>query len=180
MVGWSLLAGLVRAVPVSLRWPLVRRSPEDLAKGAARSGAVVVLFRALATAVAVSALGLAGSAAAQAAPASGGQLTGTQLGSALLPVSYFPAGYAILWAGSSGSRLEHPAVKVDQYTFSCKLWLKDGEPDEGFGETAYAGDVVARRLALQDEYEQWVAPKNSLRGRWQMATPTATQRSSRC
>jgi hypothetical protein len=96
---------------MSLRWPLARRSPEDLAKGAARNGVVVVFFRALAAAVAVSSLGLTGSAAAQAAPASGKQLTGTQLASALLPLSYFPADYSILWAGSSGSRLEYPAVK---------------------------------------------------------------------
>jgi len=115
-----------------------------------------MFFRALAAAIAVSALGLTGSAAAQAAAAPGGQLTGTQLASALLPVSYFPARYEILWHGSSGSRLEHPAVKVNQYTFSCTSWLEGGEPDEGYGETAYAGDQVATTMGFQYQDVQMV------------------------
>ena len=136
--------------------PSAAGSPEDPARGPRGNGVVVVFFRALTTAVAVSALGLTGSAAAQAAPAPGGQLTGTQLASALLPLSYFPTGSRILWHGNSGSRLEHPAVKVNQYTYSCTAWAQGGGPDEGFGETAFAPDLLAQPLDLQEQFQQWV------------------------
>jgi hypothetical protein len=102
----------------------------------------IMFWRAMITAVAAGALALTGTAAAQAAPASGGQLTGTQLESFLLPASYFGAGY---WfpepkynPEGSGSSLEHPVDKVNLSSYSCRQNLENELPFSGYGETAYA------------------------------------------
>src|SRR5271170_843554 len=109
---------------------------------------IIVFFRvfscAAAVTVAAGALALTGSAA----QASGVQLTGTQLASALLPTAHFGAGYQLVpgSAASSGSRLEHPAVKVNMRTYSCKKWLMGDLPNTGYGETAYAFDSAEKFL----------------------------------
>jgi hypothetical protein len=80
--------------------------------------------------------------AAQAAPAV--QITGTQVASALLPASSFPAGYKIVKSGTynSGRGLEHAAAKYHLATFSCQKYIVNGLPRTGFGETATAGSIV--------------------------------------
>jgi hypothetical protein len=105
-------------------------------------------FRAIAITVTAASLAVAGSLAAQAALAPVIQLTGTQLSTSLLPVSYFPVSYSESpgTAYNSGSRLEHAPAKIDLYTYSCKKWLLGELPDSGFGETAYAGGTVGRLL----------------------------------
>jgi hypothetical protein len=100
------------------------------------------------TAVAAGALALTGTAAAQASPAAGGQLTGTQLESLLLPASYFGAGY---WfpepkynPEGSGSSLERPVDKVNLSRYSCKQNLENELPFSGYGETAFADAQVIK------------------------------------
>lgn len=113
-----------------------------------------MFFRVAATAVAACALALTGSAVAQAAPASGVQLTGKQLAAELLPLSHFGAGYE-LQSGStfnSGSKLEHPLVKVDQYTLSCKAWFTKA-PQAGYGETGYASNAFNKFVGGSGENE---------------------------
>lgn len=99
-------------------------------------------------AVAAGVLSLTGAVAAQAAPAPDVQLTGTQLASTLIPPSSFGAGYRLQAdsAADSGSRLEHPVVKVNMYTYSCKNWLTGDEPTAGYGETAYASNTAQKLL----------------------------------
>jgi hypothetical protein len=96
--------------------------------------------------------------AAQAAPAI--QLTGTQLASALLPASYFPAGCKVVKSTvfNSGPRLEHGPAKYHLATFSCKNYLVNGLPETGFGETSSAGDAVNKG---SQAYQQ---------GAWQFAS----------
>lgn len=86
---------------------------------------------------------LLGPAAQAAAPV---QLTGTHLHAALLPGSYFPAGYKVQKAGSfsSGAKLEHGPAKHHLATYSCKRWLVGNFPETGFGETATAGDFASK------------------------------------
>jgi hypothetical protein len=72
------------------------------------------------------------------------QVTGTQLKSALLPPGDFIAGYTVTFALNSGSNLEHGAV-LNLPSISCKaFWLEQGVA-QGFGETAFASDMVAAK-----------------------------------
>jgi hypothetical protein len=75
--------------------------------------------------------------AAQASSPPGVQRTGTQLASALLPVSYFPPGYQNFSRRNSGSRLEHSPARYNLNTMSCKK-LVINPPVTGYGETAAA------------------------------------------
>jgi hypothetical protein len=86
---------------------------------------------------------LLGPAAQAAAPV---QLTGTHLHAALLPASYFPAGYKVekIQNYSSGGKLEHGPAKVHLATYSCKRWVVGDFPETGFGETATAGDIISQ------------------------------------
>ena len=69
------------------------------------------------------------------------QLTGKQLKSALLPPSDFLAGYAVTYSANSGGRLEHGGV-FKLPSMSCRIfWLSVGVT-QGFGETAFATDLV--------------------------------------
>ena len=74
------------------------------------------------------------------------QLTGTQLASALLPVSYFPSGYAVGKNNdyNSGNRLENSPAKYNLATMSCKTFVVDS-PEHGFGESAAAGNIIYRK-----------------------------------
>jgi hypothetical protein len=69
------------------------------------------------------------------------QLTGTQMLSALLPGSYFPAGYKLDKTGvyDSGKHLETSAAKYHISTMSCNSF-SDHFGQTGFGETAIASD----------------------------------------
>jgi hypothetical protein len=86
---------------------------------------------------------LLGPAAQAAAPA---QLTGTHLHAALLPASYFPAGYKVekIQNYSSGAKLEHGPAKVHLNTYSCQRWVVGNFPETGFGESATAGDIISK------------------------------------
>jgi PknH-like extracellular domain len=72
------------------------------------------------------------------------QVTGKQLKSALLPASDFPSGYTASGEHDSGRSLQHGGV-YQLPSMSCKqFWLAAGIPGiaVGFGQTAYAGDLV--------------------------------------
>jgi len=69
------------------------------------------------------------------------QVTGHQLKSALLPASDFLAGYSVGSEDDSGRHLEHGTV-VKLPSQSCQdFWILIGVVG-GFGETAYAGDLI--------------------------------------
>jgi hypothetical protein len=74
------------------------------------------------------------------------QLTGTQLASALVPASYFPAGWSVQKTGAynSGNRLENSPAKYNLATMSCKTFVVTA-PDKGFGETATAASIVHKK-----------------------------------
>jgi PknH-like extracellular domain len=100
-----------------------------------------VSFRSKLSAIAITAAAcmmLAPAAMASSGPV---QVTGKQLKSALLPASDFLAGYSAAAELDSGRKLEHGTVfKVP--SMSCKnFWLFIGVVG-GFGETAYAGDLI--------------------------------------
>jgi hypothetical protein len=100
-----------------------------------------VSFRSKVSAIAITAAAcmmLAPAAMASSGPV---QVTGKQLKSALLPASDFLAGYSAGAELDSGRKLEHGTVfKVR--SMSCKnFWLFIGVVG-GFGETAYAGDLI--------------------------------------
>ena len=83
------------------------------------------------------------------------QVTGKQLKSALLPASDFPPGYAVSSEIDSGHALQHGSV-YKLPSMSCgSFWLAAGIPGvaPGFGETAYAGDVVGSTSAAVSVFE---------------------------
>jgi len=69
------------------------------------------------------------------------QVTGKQLKSALLPSSYFVAGYAVAYAANSGGRLEHGGI-FNLPSMSCRVFWPSVGVTQGFGETAFATDLV--------------------------------------
>jgi len=100
-----------------------------------------VSFRSTVSAIAITAAAcvlLAPAAMASSGPV---QVTGHQLKSALLPASDFLAGYTVGDEDDSGRHLEHgTAFKIG--SLSCRnFWLVIGVVG-GFGETAYAGDLI--------------------------------------
>ena len=69
------------------------------------------------------------------------QVTGKQLKSALLPPSDFVSGYAVVYAANSGGRLEHGGI-FKLPSMSCRVFWPSVGVTQGFGETAFATDVV--------------------------------------
>jgi hypothetical protein len=69
------------------------------------------------------------------------QVTGKQLKSALLPPSDFVAGYAVVYAANSGGRLEHGRT-YNLPSMSCRVFWPSAGVTQGFGETAFAADLV--------------------------------------
>jgi hypothetical protein len=80
---------------------------------------------------------------APAAMASSGpvQVTGKQLKSALLPTADFAAGYGVIYAANSGGALEHGGV-FHLPSMSCQIFWPSVGATRGFGETAFATDLV--------------------------------------
>jgi hypothetical protein len=80
---------------------------------------------------------------APAALASSGpvQVTGKQLKSALLPPADFQAGYGVIFAANSGAALEHGTV-FHLSSMSCKVFWPTAGVVRGFGETAFATDLI--------------------------------------
>jgi hypothetical protein len=72
------------------------------------------------------------------------QVTGKQLKSALLPASDFVAGYRVIFAANSGSNLEHSGI-YSLPSMSCKSFWPVVGAAKGFGETAFATDVVTAK-----------------------------------
>jgi hypothetical protein len=112
--------------------------------------------RAKASAVAIAALAcvlLAPAAMASTGPV---QFTGRQLKTALLPASDFVAGYTSTDESDSGRHLEHGSL-FSLRSMSCSnFWLFSGQ-EAGFGETAFATDLVedkTGRLNLQETFVQ--------------------------
>jgi PknH-like extracellular domain len=101
----------------------------------------VMSFRSTVSAIAITAAAcvlLAPAAMASSGPV---QVTGHQLKSALLPASDFLAGYTVGDENDSGRQLEHRTVfKIG--SLNCRnFWLLIGTVG-GFGESAYAGDLI--------------------------------------
>ena len=98
-------------------------------------------FRSTVSAIAITAAACVMLAPAAMASSGPVQITGHQLKSALLPASDFLAGYTVGNEDDSGRQLEHRTVfKVP--SLSCRnFWLVIGAVG-GFGETAYAGDLI--------------------------------------
>jgi PknH-like extracellular domain len=72
------------------------------------------------------------------------QVTGKQLMSALLPASDFVAGYSVVNEEDSGGSLEHGQL-FSVPSMSCKaFWIEIGIV-RGFGETAFASDLVGTK-----------------------------------
>ena len=70
------------------------------------------------------------------------QVTGKQLGSALLPASAFEAGYSVVFSTNSGRSLEHGTV-FHLSSISCKIFWPTVGMVKGFGDTAYASDLIS-------------------------------------
>ena len=110
-------------------------------------------IRAKVTAVAVTAAACVLLApAAMAATHSPVQVTGKQLKSALLPASDFVAGYKTTAEGDSGRTLEHLLLN-NVPSMSCKDFWATAGMVFGFGETAFAGDLVADKTGMLSPHE---------------------------
>jgi PknH-like extracellular domain len=68
------------------------------------------------------------------------QVTGKQLGSALLPPSDFVAGYSTIFAGNSGGSLEHGTTLTIPSMKCFDFWGSIGV-SKGYGETAFADET---------------------------------------
>jgi hypothetical protein len=83
------------------------------------------------------------------------QVTGKQLKSALLPTSDFLASYSASGERDSGHALQHVRVyelsSMSCHTFWVTLGLAGISP--GFGQTAYAGDIVGGGSASDPVYQ---------------------------
>jgi hypothetical protein len=92
---------------------------------------------------------------AQAATPGSIQVTGDQLGSALLPPSDFGSGYKAQGKVDSGNVLESPQVVTNVSTMSCNKFVIGPFGADGLGETAVAtvSDITQGTGAL---YEQVV------------------------
>jgi len=69
------------------------------------------------------------------------QVTGKQLKSALLPTADFEAGYGVIDSATSGGKLEHGAI-FHLSSMSCKVFWPAVGLTRGFGETAFATDLI--------------------------------------
>jgi len=91
---------------------------------------------------------------APAAMASSGpvQVTGKQLKSALLPASDFQPGYTASNENDSGRKLEHRSF-YQLSSMKCQtFWTLIGEAP-GFGDTAFAGNLVEDKTATASVFE---------------------------
>jgi len=80
------------------------------------------------------------------------QVTGKQLKGALLPASDFVAGYVASNEADSGSKLEHGRL-FNVSSMSCaRFWTVAGST-QGFGETAFATDLVDSDGHVASVYE---------------------------
>jgi hypothetical protein len=86
-------------------------------------------------------------------PAAAGQLTGTQLESALLPGSDFPAGFATPSTGpvTSGGSLTSGPATYNLATISCATFVQH-LGTEGFGETAFVSGSADATNEAYDEF----------------------------
>ena len=110
-------------------------------------------IRAKVTAVAVTAAACVLLApAAMAATHGPVQVTGKQLKSALLPASDFVAGYKAEAEDDSGRTLEHLRLN-NVPSMSCKDFWATAGMVFGFGETAFAGDLVADKTGMLSPLE---------------------------
>ena len=69
------------------------------------------------------------------------QVTGKQLGSALLPASDFQPGYGVIFSSNSGGSLEHVTV-FHLSSVSCKVFWPVIGVVRGFGDTAFASSLI--------------------------------------
>jgi hypothetical protein len=69
------------------------------------------------------------------------QVTGKQLKSALLPTSDFVAGYTVVYSANSGGKLEHGGI-FKLPSMNCRVFWPSVGVTQGFGETAFATDLV--------------------------------------
>jgi hypothetical protein len=85
-------------------------------------------------------------------PPASGQLTGTQLETALLPQSYFPAGFTLSssTAVNSGAALTSASATYDLATISCATFVQH-LGSTGFGETAMAANSFAASSQAFDQ-----------------------------
>jgi hypothetical protein len=103
-------------------------------------------FRSTMSAIAVTAAACVLFAPAAMASSGPVQVTGRQLKTALLPASDFQAGYRAGTENDSGRKLEH-STTFKLSSLSCKdFWLFIGVVG-GFGDTAFAGDLIDARSA---------------------------------
>jgi hypothetical protein len=86
--------------------------------------------------------------------AASGQLTGTDLESVLLPVSYFPGGFVASSSGpvTSGGSLTSGPASYPLATVSCSNFVQN-LGSVGFGETAMAADNV---VGTDQAYDQLI------------------------
>jgi len=86
-------------------------------------------------------------------PQASGQLTGTQLETALLPQSSFPAGFTLSSSNAvnSGSTLTSSPAKYHLATISCATFLQH-LGSTGFGETAMAANSFAAQSQAYDQF----------------------------
>jgi PknH-like extracellular domain len=75
------------------------------------------------------------------------QVTGKQLKAALLPVSDFVSGYVAEYSANSGNTLEHGSI-YNLPSMSCKLFWPSAGVTQGFGETAFATDLVGPKSGV--------------------------------
>jgi PknH-like extracellular domain len=75
------------------------------------------------------------------------QVTGKQLRSALLPASEFVAGYVASNIADSGSKLEH-LTRYRVPSMSCRNFWTFAGVVQGFGETAFATDLVDNKAGV--------------------------------
>ena len=110
-------------------------------------------FRARASAVVLTAAAcLLPATAAMASSHGPVQVTGKQLKSALLPASDFVAGYVASNEADSGSKLEHGRL-FNMSSMSCARFWTSAGATRGFGETAFATDLVDSDGHVASVYE---------------------------
>jgi hypothetical protein len=121
-------------------------------------------------------------------PAAAGQLTGTQLESALLPQSDFPAGFATPSGGpvNSGGSLTSGPASYNLATISCATFIQHFGTT-GFGETAMvsgsaadvgqAYDQFIYQFATAPQAAAFVSGVQALAGRCGSFTATANGQS---
>lgn len=157
--------------------PVAYRTPPAAGTGPASGAAGGTAGSAGATAPAVSQSPL---------PAASGQLTGTQLQTALLPQSAFPAGFALSSSGavSSGDGAGTSPASHDLATMSCASFVNHFG-DTGFGESAMAANSHAGQGQAFDQVvyqfrdaataSEFVSGLRSLAGRCRSFTASSGQ-----